>query len=74
MSRDSEVVYQAGGKEQKMKVQYIGGLFTGTLGIIDFPDENQMGIYSKAVYNNIPYIKEKEMVAEIPAGNPVPGK
>ena len=74
MSRDSEVVYQAGGKEQKMKVQYIGGLFTGTLGIIDLPDENQMGIFSKAVYNNTPYIKEKELVAEIPAGNPVPAK
>ena len=27
----SEVVYQEGGKEQKIKVQYIGGLFRGTL-------------------------------------------
>lgn len=41
MRRGSEVVYQAGGKEQKMKVQYIGGLFTGTLGIINFPDDTR---------------------------------
>ena len=74
MRKGSEVVYQEGGKEKSMKEQYIGGLFRGTIGILQFPDDNQMGIYSKAVYNNTPYIKEKEMVAEIPAGNPVPSK
>lgn len=74
LRRGSEVVYQEGGQEKKIKVQYIGGLFRGTLGIINFPDDNQMGIYSKAVYNNTPYIKEKEMITEIPAGNPVPSK
>lgn len=57
---------------QNAKVQYIGGLFTGTLQSIPEPDKNQMGIYSRAVYNNTPYSKEKEMVAEIEKGNPVP--
>jgi len=74
MRRGSEVVYHEGGKEQKIKVQYIGGLFRGTLGIIDLPDEKLLGIYSKAVYNNTPYIKEKELITEIPAGNPIPAK
>lgn len=74
LRRGSEVVYQEGGKEKTMKVQYIGGLFRGTLGIINFPDDARMGIYSKAVYNNTPYIKEKEMITEIPADNPVPAK
>jgi hypothetical protein len=72
--RGDEVVYQAGGKEQKIKVQYIGGLFKGTLSIINIPDEIQMGIYSKAVYENTPYTKSKELVSESPEGNPVPKK
>ena len=29
--RGEEVVYQEGGKEHRIKVQYIGGLFRGTL-------------------------------------------
>lgn len=72
--RGSEVVYQQGGREQKIQVQYIGGLFRGTLGIINIPDENQMGIFSEAVYNNTPYIKNKEMTSEGAAGNPIPQK
>lgn len=72
--RGEEVVYQEGETEHRIKVQYIGGLFLGTLSIIDTPDEEMMGIYSRAVYNNTPYIKDKELISESPAGNPVPGK
>jgi YVTN family beta-propeller protein len=72
--KGEEVVYQAGGKEHKIKVQYIGGLFTGTLGIINTPDKEQMGVYSKAVYENTPYVKSKELVSESSEGNPVPNK
>ncbi len=57
-----------------MEVQYIGGLFTGTLQAIIVPDENQLGIYSQAVYQNVPYNKENELVSEGEAGNPVPTK
>lgn len=72
--KGSEVVYQEGGKEQRIKVQYIGGLFKGTLGILDIPDDDQMGIYSRSVYNNTPYNKNKEVSSEGAAGNPVPQK
>ncbi|MDP4224666.1 MAG: alkaline phosphatase family protein, partial [Bacteroidota bacterium] len=73
--RGSEVVYQQGGKEMKTGVQYIAGLFKGTFEIISPPDDAQLGIYSKAVYMDTPYTKEKELIAEnIPAGNPVPRK
>jgi YVTN family beta-propeller protein len=72
--RGEEVVYQEGGKEHKIKVQYIGGLFRGTMSIINVPDEEQMGVYSKAVYKNTPYIKSKELVSESSDGNPVPKK
>jgi YVTN family beta-propeller protein len=72
--RGEEVVYQEGGKEHKIKVQYIGGLFRGTMSIINVPDEEQMGVYSKAVYENAPYVKSKELVSESSEGNPVPKK
>ncbi len=54
------------------KVQYIGGLFTGTLQCVQIPDEIQLGIYSQSVYNNTPYSKEKEMVSLGEKGNPIP--
>jgi YVTN family beta-propeller protein len=74
MQKGGEVVYQSAAGEQKMKVQYIGGLFWGALSIISVPDAKQMALYSQAVYNNTPYIKDKEMVSEGVAGNPIPQK
>ncbi|MGE5419954.1 MAG: bifunctional YncE family protein/alkaline phosphatase family protein [Chloroflexota bacterium] len=71
-SRATEVVHHEGGKETRVKVQYIGGLFNGTLQELDMPDAAQMAVFSKAVYNNTPYVKENELVSEAPAGNPVP--
>jgi DNA-binding beta-propeller fold protein YncE len=54
------------------EVQYIGGLFTGTLQVVETPDEEELGLYSRAVYENVPYNKEKEMVSPGEEGNPVP--
>lgn len=56
------------------KEQYIGGLFKGTLSIIDLPDANTLSAYSQVVYQNSPYSKQKEQVAEGEAGNPIPRK
>lgn len=72
-SRKEDVAYQKG-TNKEIKVQYIGGLFRGTLQSISNPTENQLGIYSQAVYNNTPYTKEKEMLSAGEAGNPIPGK
>ena len=74
MRRGSEVTYEKGGRNVKIKEQYIGGLFIGTLGIIKTPDDKQLGIYSQAVYKNTPYVKDKEMLSDGAAGNPVPQK
>ncbi len=71
---DEEVVYQKGGRSEKIKVQYIGGLFRGTLGILNIPDNNKMALYSQAVYKNTPYIKNNELISEGAKGNPVPMK
>jgi YVTN family beta-propeller protein len=72
--RGAEVIHHAEGKEQKIKVQYIGGLFRGTLNILNTPDEKQMALYSQAVYNNTPYNKDTELISEGAAGNPIPQK
>jgi YVTN family beta-propeller protein len=72
--KGSEVVYQQGGVEHKIKVQYIAGLLMGTLGILNVPDEKQLAVFSQAVYNNTPYIKNREMISEGEAGNPIPQK
>src|ERR1035437_5644520 len=68
------VVFRAEGKEQKIKEQYIGGLFRGTLTILKSPDVSQMALFSKAVYNNTPYNKNTELKSEGAAGNPIPMK
>ena len=50
--------------EQRIKEQYIGGLFRGTLEILKSPDAAQMASFSQAVYNNTPYNKNKELISE----------
>ncbi len=70
----SMVVYQAEGKEVKIKEQYIGGLLRGTLEIFNTPDARQMASYSQTVYSNTPYNKSTELISEGAAGNPIPMK
>ncbi len=53
-------------------VQYIAGLFKGTLSIIDIPDKDVLAAYSRLVYANTPYTKRKELLSEGEAGNPIP--
>ncbi|MEO6738543.1 MAG: bifunctional YncE family protein/alkaline phosphatase family protein [Ginsengibacter sp.] len=68
------VTHQAGEKIIPPGQQYIGGLFKGTMSIIDAPSQKQLGIYSQQVYRNTPYTKEKELQAQGEKGNPIPEK
>ncbi len=70
--KKQKVNYQSAEKEKE--VQYIGGLFKGSMSIIDMPSEKQLGIYAQQVYKNTPYTKEKETGNVIESGNPIPGK
>ncbi|MEJ7683077.1 MAG: hypothetical protein WKG06_35525 [Segetibacter sp.] len=45
-------------------MQYIGGLFKGTMSIIDVPSARQLAKYSQMVYQNTPYSKTKELIAK----------
>lgn len=62
------------GSDKSDKEQYIGGLFKGSMSIIDEPNEQQLSVYSQLVYQNSPYTKEKETQSKGEVGNPIPMK
>jgi YVTN family beta-propeller protein len=67
--------YQKGiTSEDTQPVQYIGSLFKGSLSFIPVPTTNELEKYSKEVYKNTPYNKNKESLAAGEFGNPVPQK
>ena len=68
------VIYQQGDTAKPIGVQYIAGLFKGTMSIIAEPNDKQLNIFSKAVYANTPYTKAKETDADGVVGNPIPKK
>ncbi|MEO8568966.1 MAG: bifunctional YncE family protein/alkaline phosphatase family protein, partial [Ginsengibacter sp.] len=74
MATRENVIYQHGDTNKIRKEQYIGGLFIGTMSIIDVPDAKQLAAYSQQVYQNTPYSKEKETLSQGEAGNPIPQK
>lgn len=74
VSKKQVVVSHQGDSTKPAAVQYIGGLFLGTLSIINEPSATQLAIYTKAVYTNTPYSKLKERLAEGKPGNPIPMK
>ncbi len=55
-------------------VQYIGGLFKGTLSFIDGPSDEQLNHFSKQVYANTPFTPAGEKEAAGEKDNPVPRK
>jgi len=71
--REAEKVeYQKGNPVKPEEVQYIAGLFKGTLSIIPVPDQLKLAGWSKQVYENSPFKKELETQANGSKGNPVP--
>jgi DNA-binding beta-propeller fold protein YncE len=59
---------------QKTMRQYIGGLFRGTLGMIDMPTPEKMAQYSKQAYACSPLREDQGVSATPSAGNPIPAK
>lgn len=75
MARKEEVNHHEGDMKKIAPVEYIAGLFRGTMSIIPEPDEKQLGDYSQLVYQNTPYTKDGELEAKgVETGNPVPMK
>ncbi len=71
---NEKATYQEGEMVKKKHNQYIAGLFIGSMSIIDVPNENQLAYYSQQVYNNTPYTKKKETIAQGEKNNPIPEK
>ncbi|RTL58626.1 MAG: hypothetical protein EKK37_09870 [Sphingobacteriales bacterium] len=72
--KKQKVKYQEADNEGEAGTQYIGGLMKGTMSIIDEPSAAKLAAYSKTVYKNTPYTKDKELHAEGEKGNPIPMK
>jgi len=68
MQKKNKVEYQKGPEEN----QYIGGLMKGTMSIIKSSNVRVLEGYTRQVYRNTPYTKEREKLAEGEPGNPVP--
>jgi YVTN family beta-propeller protein len=58
--------------EANKGVEYIAGLFKGTLSIINKPDEFTLATYSHVVFLNTPYSKQREVQADGEINNPIP--
>ncbi len=70
---------QPGIKPQPGNVEeYIGGLFKGTLSVIELPKrsglEKQLEAYTAQAYRCSPLQKDASISTPRPAGNPIPGK
>ena len=52
--------------------QYIGSMFTGTLSLFEMPNPAQLAALTRQVYQNTPYSKAREKLAEGEANNPIP--
>jgi YVTN family beta-propeller protein len=74
VGKKQNVSYQKSDNAKPAKVDYIGGLMKGTMSIIDEPSDILLAAYSKKVYQNTPYTKERETISKGEAGNPIPMK
>ena len=73
LKRKQAVNYQGGDLKTKPKeVEYIGGLFKGSLSIFKEPSLQALAVYTKQVYSNTPYSKNKELSTNGQLGNPIP--
>jgi DNA-binding beta-propeller fold protein YncE len=72
LSLTQEVAYQQGDTATISKIQYIGDLMRGSLSLIPAPNAQQLADYTRKVYRNSPFSREREEVAEGEAGNPIP--
>lgn len=72
--KNAQMGVQKGLLKSTKDVQYIAGLMKGTMSIINTPSDKQLGLYSKAVYENTPYTKEKEQSSSAEIGSVIPQK
>ncbi|ETZ22043.1 bifunctional YncE family protein/alkaline phosphatase family protein [Pedobacter sp. V48] len=62
------------GSTANSRLQYIAGLFKGSLSFIPTPKAEQLKEYTKQVYANTPFTDKKTITADGEEGNPIPRK
>jgi len=62
------------GSTSNSRLQYIAGLFKGTLSFIDTPKPEQQKVYTKQVYANTPFTGDQPTLAAEKTDNPIPRK
>jgi YVTN family beta-propeller protein len=62
------------GSTANSRLQYIGGLFKGSLSFIPIPKPEELKTYTKQVYANTPFNGERTLLADGEVGNPIPRK
>jgi DNA-binding beta-propeller fold protein YncE len=69
--RRSEIVQTQRGQTIQ---EYIGGLFQGTVSVIEMPGPQRLAEYGKQAYACSPLRQDAGVTAARPEGNPIPGK
>jgi hypothetical protein len=73
--KKEEVIRHGFETKDGAQVEYIAGLFKGTMSIIQAPAQAQLDLYTKAVYRNTPYsLKKAEVADSLASGYPIPMK
>lgn len=72
--KDNNLGTHTGLTTANSKIEYIGGLFKGTLSFIDSPKPEQLKAYTRQVYANTPFTAKRTIEADGETGNPIPRK
>lgn len=73
-AKNQKVAYQQGDSSKPIRVQYIAGLFRGSMSVIKTPHDKKLATYSDIVYRNTPFHNDQKTFAEGEADNPIPRK
>lgn len=75
LRKREEVIHHGFETKPGDQVEYIAGLFKGSMSIIDLPGQPLLDQYTRAVYRNSPYSLQKTAVADsLAPGFPIPVK
>lgn len=75
LRKKEEIIHHGFNTKDASQVEYIGGLFKGTMSIIDLPNQSSLDMYTKAVYANAAYSLAKAEMADVKAPTfPIPMK
>lgn len=73
LRKNEDVIRHGFESRDPKKVEYIGGLFWGTMSVIPIPKQPVLDVYTKAVYANSPYsAKRHDLADSLAPGYPIP--